>query len=211
MTKGKSRRQNVKTPGKNKKGRRTRNKNNKNKNTPAFSPVSPTFSYPDTETALFDFRRITADLKYEICATIEIVSDEEVRLLLHNKGHRSNTTSRDSCTFDKNKSQNIILHNHPDKYYPSREDIEKVVKDKNMTIEESYIFCKFGIWSIAVTAENKISKHEVEEKAHYATEAFTAFYHATGKGRVYNKTAIDVLCQKIGKLYSIDIQFLHLE
>lgn len=220
MTKGKSRRQNVKTPGKNKKGRGTRNNKNKNKNTPAFSPVSAPpklrhISYPDVETAVYDFKRMTADLDYEICATLrrsplannDTSVGNRIRwvLTVHNKWQRSNTTDRDSCTYER--YDHIILHNHPDKYYPSREDIEKVVKNTNMMIRESFIVCKFGVWRFVVEPENKMPKDVFEEKREDTKRVSDKFYHATGEGRKYNPEAIQTLCAEIYRIYGSRLEF----
>ena len=205
MTKGKSSR----TPGKNKKGRGTRN--NKNKNTPAFSPVSAPpklrhISYPDVQTAVYDFKRMTADLDYEICATLRR-SPDRIRwvLTVHNKWQRSNTTDRDSCKYER--YDHIILHNHPDKYYPSVEDIEKVVKEKNAKIRESFIVCKFGVWRFVVEPENKMPESVFEGKREDAQRVSDKFYHATGEGRKYNPEAIQTLCDEIYRIYGSRLEF----
>ena len=208
MTKSKSRRQNVKTPGKNKKGRGTRNR--KNKNTPAFSPMSPSpkvrhMLYPDVQTAVYDFKRMTADLDYEICATLRRSPGGWV-LTIHNNWQRAvKTNGRDLCDYER--YDHIILHNHPDKYYPSVQDIEKVVKNTNMMIRESFIVCKFGVWRFVVEPENKMPKDMFDGKQKDAQRVSDKFYHATDKGRTYNPEAIQTLCAEISQIYGSRLEF----
>jgi hypothetical protein len=199
-----------KTPGK---GRGTRNKNhkNKNKNSPAFSPVSPSpkvrhISYPDVETAVYDFKLMTAGLDYEICATLRR-SHDRIRwvLTIHNNWQPAITTGRDLCTYER--YDHIILHNHPGKYYPSVQDIEKVVKNTNMMIGESFIVCKFGVWRFAVKPKNKMPKDVFEGKRKEAQRVSDIFYHATGEGLKYNAKAIQTLCKEITDIYGSRLEF----
>ena len=163
-------------------------------------------SYPDVETAVYDFKRMTADLDYEICATLRR-SPDRIRwvLTVHNKWKRSNTTDRDSCTYER--YDHIILHNHPNKYYPSVEDIEKVVKNTNMKIRESFIVCKFGVWRFVVEPENKMPEGVFEGKREDTKRVSDKFYYATDNGRKYNPEAIQILCDEISQIYDILLEF----
>jgi hypothetical protein len=196
--------------------RRIKKKNRRvrTRNSPAFSPISPERQYiffrNSVSEAVKYFKQITVDagISYEICATIaRVPSDNSWMLKLHHKGEPSGdiTNDRNSCTFQG--YEQIILHNHPDKYYPSREDIDKVLKNKHRNIRESYIACKFGIWRFVVEPDNKLTDSELETLKPQGKHALDDFYRHTVKGREYNEMAVEILCQEIYEIYGIRLDF----
>lgn len=97
-----------------------------------------------------------------------------------------------------NKYDNIIWHTHPNtsKYYPSLEDILKILKHD--IIFYSYIFTQFGYWILHFSGtfahvENP-SFHE------HIRDNNSRFYFETGRGREYNREAIEKYTQNLMKI-----------
>jgi len=86
--------------------------------------------FDSVELAVKHFAEITADLDYEICATIKETSSKMFKFKLHNSGENAKKDTRHSCVFEHYEP--IILHNHPDKFYPSWQDVEKIMKEKTI-------------------------------------------------------------------------------
>ena len=174
-----------------------------------LSPLTPLTEYPDVESAVFAFHEMTKNLDYEICATITTDESMGAQLILHNKKKERTDDKRNSCDYSKGYTS-IILHNHPDKYYPSIEDLEKIVtnKKKNAIIRESYITCKFGIWMFLIDSKHKLTEEEMKNKHANMKKKLNAFYWATEKGRTYNAEEIKLLCSQIHDIYNIDADFI---
>lgn len=196
--------------------RRKYNKNKRKTRTrrlsPAYSPASyyniPEISYyPDVMSAVYAFRDMTNPLKYEICATIEY-KEPNWLLYLHNTTDSSDD-GRHMCRYKYHDS--IILHNHPDKYHPSLQDIEKMLKKtpRNIIIRKSFIVSKIGIWEFTVSPENKLDESEIETKRTQLDEVLTKFYNNkyTERGRKYDAPAVKEICRKLRKIYGITAEF----
>ncbi len=180
---------------------------------PAYSPVSPYHLpidsfYPNVMSAVYAFREMTNELDFEICGTLQQKNINNWRLKIHNT-RNSATGKRLSCVY--NYHEPIILHNHPDKYYPSLEDIEKVVKNKpaNIVIYKSFIVSKVGIWEITVSPELKLSESEIYKKRDDVNTALNNFYKDTERGRKYNAAAVRELCNKIHSIFGLNMEFIN--
>jgi hypothetical protein len=96
-----------------------------------------------------------------------------------------------------NKYDNIIWHTHPNtsKYYPSLEDILKVLKRD--IIHYSYLFTKFGYWILFFSG---IFEHVKDPRFHdYIEDTNNRFYRETGRGVEYNREAIEKYTQNLMK------------
>ena len=92
-----------------------------------------------------------------------------------------------------------LWHTHPStsKYYPSVEDLLKVLTDCN----HSEIFTKYGKWIIF--CNTKIPKNRTTVFEDELKKLTHAFYHATEKGRTYNEAVTLSLGDNISQ-YMID-------
>lgn len=137
---------------------------------------------------------IKPTIEYEVCGTFNLDSNDNILGYAFNPDFYHKTASnsnRNFCTYDNLKLSSKIWHTHPDKYYPSNEDIFKIFKNK---IKESYIISRFGFFKI--TFNNNISDLSLFD-INKINKITTNFYFSTNKGREYNKEAINILCKKI--------------
>jgi hypothetical protein len=133
-------------------------------------------------TEIYDFIN-DSDSDYEISG--KYTNGESVFTMIH-VGERKGNNKRASVKIDNN---DIIWHTHPptSKYYPSVEDICKVLKHPDINV--SIIFTIYGVW---------VYKCNTEERVHKIPEDLTQlinglgddFYRETEKGRTYNIDAI---------------------
>jgi hypothetical protein len=137
---------------------------------------------------------IKKSITYEVCGTFNLDSNDNIINYSFNPNFYSKSTldkSRNYCTYDNLILSSKIWHTHPDKYYPSNEDIFKIFKKK---IKESYIISRYGYFKISFNNHiNDLKEFKIENIDKYVSE----FYFSTNKGRDYNKDAINKLCKKI--------------
>lgn len=134
----------------------------------------------------------------EICGYIDFVDyTENLSDIIHiktNDGPNTideyNNRIRGSCTIDGYYFH--IWHTHPksSKYYPSWEDIIKVIKHE---IISSHIYTAHGYWIL--TCLQNISKRDNFNQTKREFEEFyndlsSKFYHMTNRGRTFNYNAI---------------------
>jgi len=139
-------------------------------------------------------KTIDSNIDYEECGTIEkdtsgyIVKQHEVPFI---QGE-----SRKHCLYENYNK--IVWHSHPtsSKFYPSLEDILKIIKQKNAIIDYSYIFTKFGFWTL-----HSIEHIEIDDLLpERITNLLNELYFNTTKGRVYNAESVDIFINKINQL-----------
>jgi hypothetical protein len=109
----------------------------------------------------------------------------------------------------------IIWHTHPSvsKYYPSVEDICKILKKHNdQEIYLSIIFTTHGIWTFSNFMKTRNIDNDL--KKIIDEEINTPFYEETNRGRNYNESEIQSYLSLIkelinnwGKEYDFDINF----
>lgn len=142
---------------------------------------------------------IDNDLDYELCGTIEILRNKSYKyeLLLHDKTLESTSSTRLSCNYEK--YSNIIWHTHPhiSKFFPSIEDILKVIKlrPKNI-IKDSYIVTGFGIWQLSsinyINIDVDIQKN--------IQQILDNLYRNTSRGREYESNAVNTAINDLNNL-----------
>jgi hypothetical protein len=147
---------------------------------------------------------------YEVCGIMERHTQDAnyYKVLLTNMGSPRTENERASCNYSYYST--IIWHTHPKigKYYPSMEDIRKVLRNK--TIKASFIFTVYGAWLLQCTRDNDVPK-DVEIEIHRILNSFY-FHSQTEKGKTYSYEAINELCDNLNNYlinYDFSIQFLH--
>lgn len=146
---------------------------------------------------------IDNDLDYELCGTIEIVRNKSYKyeLLLHDKTLESTSSTRLSCNYEK--YSNIIWHTHPhiSKFFPSIEDILKVIKlrPKNI-IKDSYIVTGFGIWQLSSINYIKIDDDDDDDIRKNIQQILDNLYWNTSRGREYESNAINTAINELNDL-----------
>jgi hypothetical protein len=138
---------------------------------------------------------IDSDIPHEICGSIS-QTGTNFDIYEHEAGSISGTT-RANCLYEDYREP-IIWHNHPktSKYYPSIEDIQKVIKTKNSTLFKSFIFTHMGYWELTAIQHIDISPKlslNIERLLNW-------FYFKSSQGRVYNKDAIDRLIKDLNTI-----------
>ena len=100
-----------------------------------------------TESELMDYvRNVFLGINNETCGFI-IRSGRKLQLIKDSDGPEIGEDGNGSCTHSRYEP--IIWHTHPNnvkRFYPSVEDIVKILKES--TINESFIFCKYGLWNM---------------------------------------------------------------
>ncbi len=126
------------------------------------------------------------DTTQEYCGYI----DEVGNYVLTDIGPEKTETSRGTCNQVKAP---IIWHTHSSasKYYPSIEDINKVLKYSE--INTSYIYTRYGYWRLNYSGKRILTD---SEKRQISTD-IDQFYNNTKTGREYNMGAIDDLVGSI--------------
>jgi len=144
---------------------------------------------------------IDTDTSYEICGSIK--PDYYHTVMEHETPPLS--TSRANCMYD-DYNDSIIWHNHPktSKFYPSLEDIAKVIKQKNRSLRMSFIFTHFGYWRLETIHHVEIT-HEMLDNIKYWLDWL---YYKTEKGRVYNEDAVNEMIVNLNILLN---NILHIE
>lgn len=151
-------------------------------------------------------------LKHEVCGFIErgdmnslLVNEQENTLIL-------TESDRKSCKTEGYSE--IYYHTHPNisKFYPSYEDIRKVMKRNE--IMSSIIFTKYGIWEIVRKNRDKyfdnLSEEEKETLEITVKQILDEIYFNNKKGKNLRDLSsmyrdIQILENVINEDYSIDI------
>jgi hypothetical protein len=140
-------------------------------------------------------KRITIDsnIENEECGIIIINKPGSPELLrgkytvqIHER-ERGKTGTRLYCNYEY--YSNIIWHSHPKvtKFYPSLEDILKIIKLKNKQIENSYIFTDFGFWALKSLNHIEINPTLTDE----INQLLNRLYFETNKGREYIEESVN--------------------
>jgi hypothetical protein len=124
-------------------------------------------------------------------------SSYKYELLLHDRTLASTSRTRLSCDYEK--YSNIIWHTHPriSKFYPSIEDIEKVIKIRpENIIKDSYIVTNFGVWRLSA-----INYIEIDENIKLdITTILNQLYNNTNRGREYESNAVNTAINDLNDL-----------
>ena len=100
-----------------------------------------------TESELMDYvRNVFLGINNETCGFIRRISGSKLQLIKDSDGPEIGKDGTGSCTHSRYEP--IIWHTHPNnvkRFYPSVEDIVKILKEP---INESFIFCKYGLWNM---------------------------------------------------------------
>jgi len=138
------------------------------------------------EKVISEIRSITKDLPNELCGSIKVDGDKYNPIFTVFQ-HQSQASSGDraNCNYDDYLDP-ILWHNHPStsKFYPSVEDILKVIKsrrDPEVNIRVSLIFTNFGYWQLE--SINRVTNFD--EYKHNIQRILDQLYHNTGKGRIF--------------------------
>ena len=155
-------------------------------------------------------REFTLEIPFEVCGTITKEKIPPVRpgeqsrseyvAYVHDRTPPLANGERPHCIYERTKDY-VIWHNHPrtSKFYPSREDIVKGLKPKNKHINESFIFCEFGIWNITYREHNGVTEDEMKQ----VTRTLDTLYYQSGRGKVYNQETDDAVNQMIDAINAI--------
>lgn len=149
---------------------------------------------------------IDSGIEYELCGHIEttrLVNGIEHVALVHTPATRP-TRSRPSCDYE---TQNpIIWHSHPmtSKFYPSIEDILKVVKTKKhrVNVNKSYIITSAGLWQLFGDDREKLTEAQFQEYIPILDKIFRELYFSSGKGRVYNDPAMAIAVRRLNLVFN---------
>lgn len=136
------------------------------------------------------------DKKYETCGLFDynIMLNGEIiinNFLPEKKNSLRLPGERLYCIYKK--YDKIIWHTHPDKIYPSLEDILKILK--NEIINFSIIFCKFGYFQLYFY--DKIDNITDELQKHIQDILNEYYFSNTRNGRDYDEKSIKKLCHKL--------------
>jgi hypothetical protein len=135
-----------------------------------------------------EIRRTIDTTNKEYCGYIDRIGN----YVLTHIGPEKTETSRGTCNQVKAP---IIWHTHSSssKYYPSIEDINKVLKYTE--INTSYIYTRYGYWTLNYSGERILTDSEIQ----VLNEILRQFYINinTANGREYNTVAINDLVGSI--------------
>jgi hypothetical protein len=141
-------------------------------------------------------KEITIDnnIDYEKCGTISKTNEGYI-LNLHEAPTNTNEL-RYHCNFEYYEP--IIWHSHPTiaKFYPSLEDIIKSIKKKNAQIRYSYIFTKFGFWTMYTINHINVN----DELMHEIEQNLNKLYFSTERGRVYISESVNTFIHELNTL-----------
>ena len=122
---------------------------------------------------------------FEYCGNFDL--NKEQVIITGNTTNQGNSVGRLSCEYKKYST--YIWHTHPKiaKYYPSVEDILKIVKHEIILF--SFIFTQFGYW---ILYHNGIyDKWDDPKLKVFLNDCNDRFYWDTNRGKDYNQSAID--------------------
>ncbi len=133
------------------------------------------------------------DINYEVCG---YVTETGVHYMEPQDAPQD--TTRLNCT---SSDKPTLWHTHPaiSKYYPSYEDIRKLLKRNRTT--KSIIYTRFGHWILENLDDKDADPFYIEHT--YKTkinDILKTFYFDSGNGRTYNLDAINTLIDSLGKV-----------
>jgi len=151
----------------------------------------------------------TTDLEYiinllcetsEYCGILHVDSDTNELFIDKDSINKGKKDSYGRLYCANKKYDKIIWHTHPklSKYFPSTEDILKILKNSN--INQSFIFTSFGYWALYYYGE--LPEHKINDKTINIKRINDLFYFKTQKGREYNKDEIDIYISNLKRLIS---------
>ena len=118
---------------------------------------------------------ITYNKNHERCGSVNIITNNTHSPIYQVYLHKRMTvgSNRPNCLYDTDYNHFIIWHNHPyeSKFYPSVEDILKVIKIKNK-FQQSLIITKFGYWDMRTINHIDTEKDPYKKPNSY----YTALY-----------------------------------
>jgi len=122
---------------------------------------------------------------FEICGYID--KTDRNKQYKEGQGEPKREGSRGSCS---SPDHTIIwhTHSHVSKYYPSLEDIKKVLK--STLVKESIIYTVYGFWVLSFDGKITFFGEDFDSDV---SNILDTFYFKTGRGREYNKAEIDKL------------------
>ena len=138
-----------------------------------------------------DIRRSISRDDFEICGYID--KTDRDKQYKEGQGEPKREGERGSCS---SPDHTIIwhTHSHVSKYYPSREDIKKVLKSS--LVKESIIYTLYGFWILSFHDKITFFGEDFDSDV---SDILDTFYRNTGRGRVYNKAEIDKLISELTK------------
>lgn len=166
-----------------KKSLRTSNKNTKhNKSRNRYTSRIRKQYGGETEMSLSQIRNVVTSTRSEYCGYMR-----GAKYICNDIGPPKGTDGRGTCN---QLAAPSIWHTHStaSKYYPSIEDINKILKYEKIHI--SKIFTQYGDWTMEYQGD---SVSILEQKDLLNDTIFTPFYQSTGNGREYNLTAVQTL------------------
>jgi hypothetical protein len=154
---------------------------------------------------------IDSNIENEECGTIKINHQESPEFIngkytvkMHER-ERGATEGRHYCYYEYYDT--IIWHSHPkvSKFYPSLEDILKIIKLNNKKIKYSYIFTGFGFWTLK--SINHIDVDTISPKQ--INDLLDRLYFGTNKGREYVEESVNRFIADLNSLLRgiIEIRF----
>lgn len=152
------------------------------------------YSSNDLADAINYIRTNAMHLDYEICGTIS-VQDDVVHVIMH-EIPSSTVGKRKMCMNEYYDS--IIWHTHPasSKFYPSLEDVEKIIKTKNEMIKRSFIITNFGVWQLRSIRHTNITT-SMRKNIQFLLDKL---YYNTGRGRQYDKYSVTEFTTRFNRL-----------
>jgi len=133
---------------------------------------------------------------FEICGYI---NEKGEHYMVAQGAPKSETNHSASCP-SSNYRKMWHTHSFVSKYYPSWQDISKVIK--HASVEESIIYTKFGYWTLSCINNTNLEK-SFEKKI---TDILNSFYFNTGNGREYNIEQIRILIINVKEYVSTLIE-----
>jgi hypothetical protein len=172
----------------NKRTKKIRKKNGKKGGANIF------YSTNNMTDALNYIKNNTVHLDYEICGTME--EKEGIINVVKHTIPTVSSSSRKMCNYEYYDS--IIWHTHPIgvKFYPSIEDIEKVIKEKNKKIKESFIITNFGVWYLQSINHINIDSNMKHNIQYLCDE----LYYGTERGRQFIEEPVRIFITKMNEL-----------
>ncbi len=115
-------------------------------------------------------------------------------LLLTNVLKGQNINNRRACVYTHYST--YLWHTHPNKYYPSNEDILKILK--RSAISYSYIFTNYGYWVLYKEGTHK--DISLKKLAEHINNCGRTFYIKTDGGLTYNPREISDYIRRLKQI-----------
>jgi hypothetical protein len=192
--------------------RTTKKRSNSRKQTGGKCALLVTHNYAEVMPFI---RNYTYPLKEEVCGSIHTVKPRQTgekftfTVYRHDAPfhHRNKRyiTQRHSCRHEDYKDKQI-WHNHPNtsKFYPSREDIIKPLKERpgtGINITNNYIFCQFGVWEIRAKQYIPISDKTEGAIQKILNRLYERTKRTNGekKWHVFDQAAVNIMIEELQK------------